>query len=106
MTHALQLSQPEIPKAFLTHDRIMQILCATVEDFNAEEQQAIYYFHHLELSPRTIARTLQLTEQHVVSALGLYAERLTGKLELFKQVQPHNESDTLQVRDILCPWSA
>jgi len=106
VTHALQLSKPEIPKAFYAHGGIMQVLCATVEDFSADEQQAIYYYHHLELSPRTIARTLQLTERHVVSVLGLYAERLISKLELFKRVQPHDENETLEVRDILLAWTA
>jgi len=84
----------------------MQVLCATVEDFSTDEQQAIFYFHHLDLSPGTIARTMQLTEQHVTSVLGLYAERLTCKLELFKQVLTHDKNETLQVRDILLPWSA
>ncbi|MCL2363362.1 MAG: hypothetical protein FWC71_01725 [Defluviitaleaceae bacterium] len=106
MTHASPLPSPEIPKAFASHDKIMQVLCATVEDFSCDEQQAIYLYHHLEMSTPTIARILDLTEQHVTSALVLYTERLASKLELFKRVQPHDDDDMLHVRDILLPWTA
>jgi len=84
----------------------MQVLCATVEDFSHEEQQAIYLYHYMELSCPSIARILELTEQHVISALGLYTERLASKLELFKKVQPYDDADMLHVRDILLPWTA
>ena len=100
------LPKPLIPKSFTTHDKVMEVLYATVEDFNPEEQQAIYYHYYLELSPVTIARTMDLTEPHVISALGLYAERLATRIELFKRMLPHDEDDMLQTREILLPWSA
>jgi len=79
----------------------MQVLCATVEDFTYEEQQAIYLYHFMEMTFPSIALFVELTERHVISALGLYTERLTNKLELFKRVQPYNKEDMLHVRDIL-----
>jgi len=97
---------PKIPKAFLVHNNIVQILGATAYEFDFEEQQAIYYFHFMDLSPGTIARVVQLSKRHVMSTLGLYAARLEAKLDFFKKVQPYNENETVQVRDILFPWSA
>jgi len=100
------LPKPQIPRSFALHDKIMEVLYATVEDFNCEEQQAIYYHYHMALSPCTIAKVLELTEQHVVSALGLYAERLATRIDLFKRTLPHDDQDMMQTSEILLPWSA
>ena len=106
MDNTLQLPTPLIPRAFVGHRKIMQVLCATVDEFSHEEQQALYYHHYIGLDLPAIARTVLLTENHVRSTLNLYAERLTAKLELFKKAMSYNENDTLHVRDILLPWSA
>ena len=97
---------PKIPKAFMVHNNIMQILSTTVFEFGYEEQQAIYYHYFLDLPPGVIARVVQLSKKHVVNTLGLYAQRLEVKLDFFKRVQPYDENETVQVRDILFPWSA
>jgi len=83
----------------------MQILSATVNEFGHEEQCAIYYHHFMNLPLWSIARTVQLSEGHVVSAINLFAARLDEKLDFFKKVQPHDANDVLPVRDILLPWS-
>ena len=106
MDHTLQIPDLQIPEEFASHPRIMDILNATVYEFMHEEQQAIYYYHFTGLSPRAIARVVELTEDHVVSALVLYAARLTMKIELFKKAKPCDASKTLEVSDILMTWSA
>ncbi|MCL2363364.1 MAG: hypothetical protein FWC71_01735 [Defluviitaleaceae bacterium] len=106
MEYLLQLPAPQIPQAFAMHPKIMQILHETVYEFNHEEQQAIYYYHFTGLSPRAIARVVELTEDHVVSALVLYAQRLNMKIDLFKKVEPYDESEMMQVDEILLSWSA
>jgi len=102
----MHLPKLQIPRAFSLHHKIMEVLYATVEEFNPEEQQAIYYHYYLELSPRTISKTLELTEQHVISALGLYAERLANRINLFKRTMPHDDNDMMQASEILLPWTA
>jgi len=97
---------PEVPKSFARHPKVMEALYAIVEDFNFEEQQAIYYHHHTKLSPQTIANVLELTEPHVISALTLYAERLASRIDLFKRTLPHDADDTMQPGDILLAWTA
>jgi len=98
----------------------MQVLCATVEEFSHDEQQAIYYHYYMGLSPTTIAKVIWLTEMHVVSVLGLYVERLTAKINLFKTAQHYaecrgeiatqdiwyDENNMMPVREILLPWTA
>jgi len=104
--YLLQLPAPQIPQAFATHPKIMQILNETVYEFNHEEQQAIYYYHFTGLSPGVISRVVDLSEDHVVSALVLYAERLNMKIDLFKKVEPYDESEMLPINEILLSWSA
>ncbi|MCL2365309.1 MAG: hypothetical protein FWC71_11700 [Defluviitaleaceae bacterium] len=102
----MHLPKPQIPESFSFHPKIMEVLYATVEDFNCEEQQAIYFHYYMALSPCTISKTLELTELHVISALCLYAERLICRIDLFKRALPHNEGGYMQPCDILLPWSA
>ena len=102
----MSLPKPQIPRSFSLHHKIMEVLCATVEDFSFEEQQAIYYHYHLDLSPQTIARVLELTEHHVESALGLYAERLTTRIDLFKRTLSYDDNDMMPTHEILLTWSA
>jgi len=84
----------------------MQVLCATVDEFDHQEQQAIYYHHYLNLPPQTIAQVVELTEMHVISVLGLYAERLVCKINLFKRAKLGEGDDVMQVSDLLLPWGA
>ena len=104
MDDALQFPAPRIPKAFALHDKIMQVLDATISEFGHEEQQALYFHHFLGLPLGDISLTTHLSENHVASTLGLYAARLNAKVELFKKAEPYNENDMLQIRDILLPW--
>ncbi|MCL2373398.1 MAG: hypothetical protein FWC78_08380 [Defluviitaleaceae bacterium] len=97
----IQIKSPEIPKAFMGHSKVMYVLCSAISNFGHEEQQAIGYFYYLNLSVTEIAAATKLTENHVISVIILYAERLETKLDLFKKTLKHDPSDVLQVRDIL-----
>ena len=101
----MQLPMIRIPRAFAAHGNIMQILCATVDEFGHDEQCAIHYHHFMDLPTGAIANAVQLSEGHVTSAIALFAARLNAKLEFFRTVQPHDENDYIQVRDILLSWS-
>ena len=109
MKNSLQLpwslKMPEIPRAFINHEKVKHVLCSTIEDFDYEEQQAIYFFCFMGLPTKAISKAVKLTETHVVSVIGLYAERLASKLCLFKKALPYNADDMLQVSEILLPYS-
>jgi len=102
--HTLLLPKVEIPRAFMGNDRIMRVLYSTIEEFENEEKQAIYFYYHLKLPLRAIACNLALSKMHIISTLGLYTERLASKIDLFKKALPYNADDTIQICDILFPW--
>ena len=94
----------QIPRAFAKHGGILQILCATVDEFAYDEQCAIHYHHFMNLPTWAIANAVQLSEGHVNSAIALFAARLNEKVDFFKTVQPHDQNDYIPVRDILLAW--
>ena len=96
-----RLKMPEIPRAFINHVKVRHILCDTIEDFSHEEREAISAYCILEWPISEISEATKLTENHVVSVLGLYFERLESKLSLFKKALPYNDNDLLQVSEIL-----
>ena len=102
----MTLQTPGIPKAFMLHDKIMQILGATVHEFGHDEQCAIQYHYCADLPPHCIATAVQLSERHVVSAIELFAARLSEKINFFRKVHPCSESEELPVRDVLMIWDA
>ena len=92
---------PEIPKAFIEHKKAKYVLFDTIDDFGYEEQQAIHSFYITSLPIEEISKVVELSENHVLSVIVLYAERLTSKLDIFKKVLPYNVDDMLQVSEIL-----
>jgi len=97
---------PQIPRAFAMYPKIIQMLNHTVYAFNHEEQQAIYYYYCIKLTPQEIAPVVEMTEDHVISTLALYAERLNVTLNLIKKAKPYDASEMMQVNEILLLWSA
>jgi len=97
----MHIEMPEIPRTFIRHTKVNQILCHTIEDFDYEEQAAVYYFCFLGLPISEIAALTQLSQPHVVGALTLYSERLKSKLDVFKKAVPHDADDLLPVSEIL-----
>ena len=97
----MQIHMPEIPRAFITNDNAKLILSHTVEEFAFEEQQVIYYYCYLSMPVTGIAKTMDLTETHVSSVLGLYCERLKSLLAFFKKTLPYDSHDRLDVKEIL-----
>jgi len=92
---------PEVPRAFITQGKVKLVLCHTVKDFGYEEKQAIYFYCFLNKPIGEIAEKVGLSQAHVVSVLGLYSERLTNKLDLFKKAIPYDPDDLLPVSEIL-----
>ena len=93
---------PTVPRAFVTHPKIKYAVYCLIEGFGYEEQQAIGYFYYLDdVSIKEIAEKTELTENRVLSSIGLYAERLEAKLEFFKRILPYDTSDVLPITEIL-----
>ncbi|MCL2391957.1 MAG: hypothetical protein FWC66_05025 [Oscillospiraceae bacterium] len=101
---SMRIEMPEVPKAFITRDKVKLVLCHTAEDFGYEEQQALYFYCFLNKPISEIAEKIGLSQSHVVSVLRLYSERLTNKLNLFKKALPYDADDVLPVSEILLQY--
>jgi len=95
------LKMPEIPRAFIEHSKIKYVLSHTIESFCHEEQQAIYIHSILDLPVSDIANFTDLSQNHVVSVLDLYSERLASKLCIFQKAAPYNPNHVLPVSELL-----
>jgi len=104
MAYTVTFNAPSIPKVFVMQGKVLQLLQAVIDDFDFEEQQAIYFYYHMDLALGDIAGAVGLSEQHVAAVLGLYTERLSGRLELLKKAMTFEEGDSLPIRDILIPY--
>jgi len=96
-----RLKKTNIPRAFIQNDDTRWVLCDIISDFNYEEKQAIYYCCVLDVTVEDVAERIELSPNHVASALGLYSERLESKLRFFKKIVPYDENDLLPICEIL-----
>jgi len=99
-----QLEMPKVPRAFIARSKVKLVLCHLAKDFGHEEQQALYFYCFLNKPISEIAEKVGLSQAHVVSVLGLYSERLTSKLDLFKKALPYDADDVLPVSEILLQY--
>ena len=97
----MQLEMPKVPRAFLNRTKVRLMLCDIAEEFGFEEQQALYYYCFLDVSIEEIAKRVGLSQKHVASVLGIYSERLTNKLDVFKKALPYDTNDLVSVSEIL-----
>ena len=97
----MQIKMPQVPRAFINNDKIKLVLCHIANDFEFEERQALYFYCFLGAPINEIAEKVGLSQKHVVNVLGLYAERLTNKLDLFQKSLPYDANDSLPVSEIL-----
>jgi len=92
---------PLIPSAFTQHRDVKWVLGDTINGFHPEEKQAIFFYCVLGVTIQEIATVTCLTQNHVASALNLYAERLQSRLHFFKKFVPHDEAESLPASEIL-----
>ena len=64
-----------------------------IDDFEHEEQIAIYFFCFADLTISEIAQITELSNNHVISALNLYSERLSSRLKILEKAI-HCDSDS------------
>jgi len=96
-----RLRKTGIPKAFIKNDDSRWVLCDLISDFAFEEKQVIYYCSVFDVTVEDVAKRTELSPNHVTCVLGLYSERLESKLDFFKMIMPHDESDVLPVSEML-----
>lgn len=92
---------PQIPRAFIEHAKVKHVLLHTIEYFDREEQQAIGCFYYSDLSINDISKVTELSENHILSVINLYSERLEARINVFKKCVPYDANDMLQISDIL-----
>ena len=96
-----QPKMPPVPRAFINHPKIKYVLYHTINEFDFEEQAAIYYYCFIGLSVSKIAALTELTPNHVASTLNLYSEKLLLRLDIFKKAIPYDTDDLLPVSELL-----
>jgi len=92
---------PKVPRVFIEHPKIKYVLYHTIDEFDFEEKEAIYFYCILDLPISEIAKIIGISQNHVASALGLYSERLNFKLDVFKKAISYDTNDVLHVSEVL-----
>jgi len=92
---------PRIPSTFIDHADVKFVLDATLDGFQYEEKEAIFFFFVLDATVHDISEVTRLTPGHIVHALNLYAARLESKLRFFKKFVPHNDDEFLPAGEYL-----
>ena len=100
----MRLEMPKVPRAFLGQAKVKLVLCHTAEDFGFEEQLALYFYCSLDAPIKEIAEKVGLSQNHIASVLGLYSERLTSKINLFKKALPYDADDMMPVSEMLLEY--
>jgi len=90
----------KIPKTFINHPLISQVLRLTVHEFNAEEQAIIYLYCLIKLPVNEIAELTELSSSHVASILELYFEKLAFKLNVFKKAVHYDTTELVSVGEM------
>jgi len=98
-----EITMPNIPEAFLKHDKVKHVFFHIINDFDYEERVAIYFYCFENLPISEIADLTKLSQDHVASVLTLYCEKLAGKVYFFKKAMPYSIDDHVTVREILLP---
>ena len=91
---------PMIPDTFVNHPRINKVLYMTLEEFDFEEQVAIYIFNYTKWSICAIEEYTKLSKEHIISALGLFTQRLMAKMKVFKSAVEHDGENLISVSEI------
>ena len=97
----MQLSTSQIPREFIDHSRIGQVLHHVISEFNPEEQAVIYLYHLVKLPIDEIVTLTELANIYVVSILVMYSQKLTAKVELFKEALPYDKDNLVSVGELL-----
>ena len=92
---------PQIPRTFFDNADVAYVLNETINGFQHEEKEAIYFHCVLGVAVSEIATITRLTQQHVHNTLNLYAERLEMRLRFFKKFVPHDNDEVLPASEIL-----
>lgn len=75
---------PKIPSQFLNNPLISQVLASTLQEFNFEEQAAIFLYCVIDLPIKEISEKIELSILYVTSTLVLFSEKLSFKLGVFE----------------------
>ena len=92
---------PAIPSAFVKNSDVKWVLSNTINDFNHDEKEAIFFYCVLGADIKDISKVTHLSQNHVASALSLYCERLESRLCFFKKFVPHNDDESLPASEFL-----
>jgi len=90
-----------IPKAILENDKHRALLNHTVERFGHEEKLAIHYCAVTDATIEEVSEAVDLSYDHVASALLLFAERLKRKILFLQSITPHDEKDMIPLEEML-----
>ena len=96
-----KINMPKISQAFLQHDKFKHILHHMIDDFENEEQIAIYFFCFADLTISEIAQITELSKKHVISALNLYSERLTSRLKILEKAIAYDSDEKASIDELL-----
>ena len=101
LSNTAEINMPMIPIVFVTHSKIKHVFHQIIEEFNHEEQLAIYFYCLLELPANEIAKVIELSEKHVVSTLTIFSERLTSIINIFKKAFSFSTCDYLPISEAI-----
>jgi len=90
-----------IPKAFIEHRSIGQVLHLTIDEFNFEERTVIYLYYFAHLPIDKITDITKLSTPYVVSTLVMYCEKLALKTDIFKKAVPYDDADLISIGEML-----
>ena len=97
------VAMPLIPKQFLDDLPIAKILASTINEYEMEEQAAIYLYCTIDLPIKDIAIMTALDELPVRDTLLRFSKNLSFKLETFKKIKKikrASQRDKVSIREL------
>jgi len=99
-TLSKSISMPEIPRVLIENELIREVLHASVDEFNFEEQNVIFLYCFVGLTVCEIVNIEELSIAYVASVLVLYSERLRFKLTIFQKAIDCSKSTLAPIEEL------
>lgn len=100
MLRRKEIVMPKIPMQLFSNSSVAMVLCSTINEFNFEEQTAIYLYCADNFPVNKIVAMTELPTLYVASTLRMFAERLSFKLSVFERTIAADNCEKVPIKQL------